>query len=118
MLIVNQKTNAEWWKYQGWDLGISFNDNGNRIGIESSYSDETVDNPLGDFHIYITVWKEKCFNPYEEELRKKFPDCFIDRTQGRVYLHLPVIKGNDHDVIAEKLSEYYFYMKDLTSRIK
>lgn len=118
LLIVNQKTNAVWWKYQGWDLGISFNDDGNRIGIESSYSDETFDNPLGDFHIYITVWKEKCFNPYEEELRGKFPDCFIDRTQGRVYLHLPVIKGNDHNVIAERLSEYYFYMKDLTSRIK
>ena len=61
---------------------------------------------------------EKKKKQKKEELRKKFPDCFIDRTQGRVYLHLPVIKGNDHDVIAEKLSEYYFYMKDLTSRIK
>lgn len=117
-MIINQKTNAEWWKYQGWDLGISFNDHSNRIGIESSYRDETLDNPLGDFHIYITVWREECFYPYEEELKKKFPDSFIDKTQGRVYLHLPVIKGNDHDFIANKLSEYYFYMKDLTDRIK
>ncbi len=116
--IVNQKTNAEWWKYQGWDLGISFNKESHLIGIESSYRDATYENPLGDFHIYITVWKENCFYPYEEELRKKFPNCFIDKIEGRVYLHLPVIKGNDHDIIASKLAEYYFYMKDLTSRIK
>lgn len=90
----------------------------NHIGIESSYRDETLDNPLGDFHIYITVWREECFYPYEEELKKKFPDSFCERTEDRIYLHLPVIKGNDHDFIANKLAEYYFYMKDLTDRIK
>lgn len=121
--IVKQKTNAksEWWVYQGWDLIIRFNVDSNCIGIESSYSGETVENSLGDFHIYITVWKEKCFNPYEDELRKKFPECFIDKdgVPGRVYLHLPIINGNtSHEVIADKLAEYYFYMKDLTSRIK
>ena len=61
---------------------------------------------------------ERRIRELEEELKKKFPDSFIDKTQGRVYLHLPVIKGNDHDLIATKLTEYYFYMKDLTDRIK
>lgn len=117
---VSQKTGADWWAYQGWDLGISFNEDTNRIGIESSFSDETFDNQLGDFHIYITVWNKKHFYPYEEELKRLFPDCPIDyeSVNNRVYLHLPVITGNDHEEIASRLSEYYFIMKDVTERIK
>lgn len=122
-------TRAEWWAWQGWDLGISFNDNGNNIGIESSYSDPQYDERLaaphiylGDFHIYITVWNKKCFTPYRDELKKLYPDCWIDDNPegapNRVYLHLPVIKDNDHEEIIKKLTEYYNTMKDITDRIK
>lgn len=126
---VTKATGAEWWAYQGWNLGISFNDDGNRIGIESSYSgpqyDESLAAPhiyIGDFHIYITVWKKKCFNPYRDELKKLYSDCWIDENPegnpDRVYLHLPVIKDNNHEEIVQKLTEYYNTMKEITGRIK
>lgn len=119
-ISVSQKTGVDWWVWQGWDLGVSFNEGSNRIGIESSFGGETFDNQLGDFHIYITVWNKKHFYPYEEDLKKLFPDCYIDyeSVYNRVYLHLPVIKGNDHEEIVAKLSEYYSIMKEITERIK
>ena len=115
------ETSATWGAYEGWDLWISFNDQGNRIGIESSFKSEYPDNLIGDFHIYITVWKKECFAPYEAELKEKFPNCFIDQNvvenPNRIYLHLPVIKGDDMEEIVKKLNEYYDIMKEMTSRI-
>lgn len=126
---IQEATGAEWWIWHGWDLGISFNDQGNKIGIESSYSDPTYDEKMapphvyiGDFHIYITVWNKKCFNPYREELMKLYPDCWIDDSPegapDRVYLHLPVIKDNNHGEIIKNLTECYNKMKEITDRIK
>lgn len=119
-ISVSQKTGVNWWVWQGWDLGISFNDKSNRIGIESYFGGETLDNQLGDFYIFITVWNKKHFYPYEEELRRRFPDCDIDyeRVCNRVYLHLPVVKGNDREGIVVKLAEYYFIMKEITESIR
>lgn len=116
---VKQLTGAEWWVYGGWDLGIDFNRDTNKLGIESSYGEGGWDNPLGDFHTYITVWNKKHFYPYEESLKAAFPNCFIDyEVEGRIYLHLPIIKENDHDKIAQKLAEYYNIVKGITDRIK
>ena len=116
---VEQITGVDWWVYQGWDLGIDFNRDTNRLGIESSFSEGDIDNPLGAFHIYITVWSKKHFIPYEKILKETFPDCFIDYEQeGRVYLRLPAIKDNNHDEIAHKLSEYFNIVKSITDRIK
>lgn len=116
---VIQKTNANWWVYDGWDLCTDFNAEANRLGIESSYGD--YNDPLSDFYIYITVWNKKHFEPYEKTLKETFPDCFIDYNAGegsRIYLHLPVIKGNDHEEIAQKLTDYYYIIKEITDKIK
>jgi len=121
--LVKEKTKANWWTWQKWDLGISFNDKTNRIGIECSFKDETISNPIGDFHIYITVWKRHHFAPYEAELRKIFGDNIDDHSsQNRVYQHLPIIPGpidsRKIDEIADKLVEYYTILRDITDRIK
>lgn len=119
--ILKKRTNANWWIWQGWDLGISFNDNTNRIGIECSFHNATTTNPIGDFHIYITVWKRHHFSPYEAELRKVFGENIdFQGPQNRVYQHLPVINGpiNEEKIneIAEKLVECYLKLKDIADR--
>lgn len=120
--LLYSKTNVEWWIYKDWDLGITFNIDGNRIGIESNFANSSINNPLGDFHIYITVWKKQCFEPYRNELKQRFPDCWIDENPenapNRIYLHLPVISDGNNEIIADKLSEYYLIMKEITERIK
>lgn len=117
---ISKKTGANWWAWQGWDLGVFFNEDNNRIGIECSFSDESLDNPIGFLHIYITVWNKRCFTPYEKELKSLFPDALVDfkSIPNRVYLHLPIIDSNNHEEIIDKLSEYYYIMKELTDRIK
>lgn len=121
---VNKKTGASWSVWQKWDLYISFNDETNRIGIESSFRDENMTNPIGDFHIYITVWNKKCFFPYKEELIKSFGNYFIDydTNPGRVYMHLPAFSypydSDKINLIVQKLSEYYEKLREITNRIK
>lgn len=118
---ISQRTNANWWVWDGWDLGISFNDKGNRIGIESSFRSTSWDNPMGRFHIYVTVWNRKCFYPYEEVLKETFPGCFIDYNAAegsRVYLHLPVLENPKGDEIVDALADCYNKMKEITDRIK
>ena len=117
---ISDRTNADWWVYQGWDLGISFNDNSHRLGIECSFSDSTIDNPLGNFYIYITVWKKKDFLPYEPYLKKAFPNCEIDYNAvdgSRVFLHLPVIDGSNSEEIINKLAECYNVIKTITDTV-
>lgn len=53
--VITKKTNGQWWIYQDWDLGVSFQDNTQyRIGIESEFK-PTKDDSIGEFHIYITT---------------------------------------------------------------
>lgn len=58
--------------------------------------------------------------PYEDEIKKVFPVKNIDDRSipNRVFVHLPVIVGNDHEEIAETLADYYFKLKEITDRIK
>lgn len=112
---------GKWRVWQGWDLVCSFNDDGNMIGIECFFSDESIEKPIGSFHPYITVWNKNHWYPYEEALREKFPECEIDMTAGngeRVDLQLPVIESIDPNIIAEKLVEYYIFMSELTERFR
>jgi len=107
---IKNSTGANWWAWQGWDLGCdSFNKNTDkpRIGIESSYKQKGND-PLGEFKIYITTWHLKDFVPYEDALVKLFPDHFLDKTkEGRVYLHMDIIENDNEELILQKLQEYY-----------
>lgn len=114
--LICTRTDADWWIYQGWDLGISFNDKKHRIGIESSFRDGTFENPLGTFHIYITVWKKSHFYMYERELKEKYPDCFIDYDAdngSRVFLHVASLSPEDTDKIISTLSDTYHTLKQI-----
>ncbi|WP_075556248.1 PD-(D/E)XK nuclease family protein [Parabacteroides timonensis] len=114
---ISDVTGRKWWVWQGWDLGISFNDEEHRIGIESSY-EATKDDPCAKFHIYITTWKMKDWFPYKDNVLKHFPEyIFLDEyNDGRSYLHLPIIEGNDQDKIIEALKKTFETMKMITSK--
>lgn len=116
---INDRTQPNWWVWQGWDLGISFNDSGHRIGIESSY-EASKDAPCAVFHIYITTWKMKDWFPYKEAVLSRFPGYTLleEYKENRSYLHLPVIEGNDHEKIVETLKETFDAMTAITSKIK
>ena len=111
---ISTITAVNWWAWQGWDLGYdSFNKSKPRIGIESSFK-TTKESPLGEFHIYITTWNLKDWNPYEKDLLEKFPTNVLDKVNSRVYLHMDIIDGNNEDLIIEKLKEYYDIVKEIT----
>lgn len=119
---VSALTGREWSTKWG-PLFCDFNNDGNRIGIECSYADNSVTtaNPLGCLQPCITVWKSKCFLPYECALRERFPECEIKPYDNdRVDLILPAIntQTSDHDSTAEQLKVYYDFMAELTRRIK
>jgi hypothetical protein len=90
-----------------------------KIGIESSFA-ETKDNPIGEFHIYITTWRKQDWHPYKEAVMKQFKDCYLDENAdyNRVYLHLPIIQGENQDEIIKKLAEYQEIMQRITKEIK
>ena len=114
--LISSKTNAEWWLFQGWDLGVSFNDKKHRIGIESSFRDGTFENPLGMFHIYITVWRKSHFFTYEQELKERYPDCYIDyeANEGtRVFMHIAEIHPDNTGRIVNELAETYDRLKQI-----
>lgn len=113
----------QWWIWQGWDLGISFNDNTPfRIGIESKFK-ETIDSEIGEFHIYITTWNLNCWKPYKDEVLKEFPIVYLDEgdsNPNRVYFHLPKIerKNFENDIdykkeITSQLFKFYTFLKAL-----
>lgn len=114
--LVCAETGAEWWVYQGWDLGISFNNDKHRIGIESSFKDGTFDNPLGTFRIYITVWRKSHFFTYEHELKKAYPGCHIDYDAcdgTRVFLHVAALPPDNTQTIIFTLSNTYNTLKSI-----
>lgn len=118
---ISACTHAEWLIYQGWDLYISFNDDRDRIGIESSFRDGTVENPLGMFHIYITVWKKSHFSPYERALKEAYPDCFIDYNAcdgTRIFLHVATLSHDNTEEIISALSNTYNTLKAIVENCK
>lgn len=116
---ISDITGHKWWDWQGWDLGISFNDKEHPIGIESSY-ESTKNDPCAFFHIYITTWKMQDWSPYKETVLKQFPEHILldEYNENRSYLHLPVISGNDHEEIVKTLKNVFDKMADITSKIK
>ncbi len=115
-----EKTNTrQWWIHKGWDLGITFNDKTNRIGIESWFGREGVEND-NYYHAFITVWNPQCFSPYEQVLKRIYPNSLITHmgNKNRIYLNLPIIKSTDIDIIAESLTNYYNVLLEITNKIK
>lgn len=115
---ISECTGEKWWVYQDWDLGTEFNFKNSRIGIESSYED-FLRNPCGKFHIYITTWNKEDWNPYKNIILEKFPNNILldENNPKRVYLHLPIIQGNDHDQIISALSNAYEILRELEREI-
>jgi hypothetical protein len=116
---ITNLTGANWWIWRGCDLGIFFNKETHKIGIESSFA-ETKDNPIGEFRICITTWRKQDWHPYKEAVMKQFKDCYLDENAdyNRVYLHLPIIQGENQDEIIKKLAEYQEIMQRITKEIK
>lgn len=125
---IREQTDNSWWVFQGWDLGRSFNDKTCRIGIESHF-EEVNNNPIGEFHILITTWNMKCWQPYEHAIFDRYPqrDGFIldkgESDPDRVYYRMPIIErahyqDNElyYDTILNRLIEYYTFLKDLSSK--
>lgn len=115
---AKERTKAGWWIWEGWDLGFSFNDKTNRIGIESSY-EATEKGYCGEFHIYITTWDKSNWFPYKEAVLEAFPNYIkLDENRGkRTYLHLPIIDGDKTEEIVNALVDAYDKMKSITDKI-
>lgn len=115
---ISAITGADWWIWQGWDLGIDFNVNRKRIGIEASFHNGSLEDPLGNFCIYITTWKRSDFSPYKSELETAFPGCLIDYPADlptRVYLHIKPIPSSNHEEILNTLQEVYGTLKAIAA---
>ena len=79
---------ASWWIYQYVDLGITFNEQGHRIGIESWFVEDNG-NPCAHYYICITTWKAADYLPYKDIILNRFAD-YLPREEyreKRVYLH-------------------------------
>ncbi|MDE6560949.1 MAG: PD-(D/E)XK nuclease family protein [Muribaculaceae bacterium] len=116
---ISALTEVNWSLLNGY-LYITFNEESDKIGIESNFcNNETFDNPLGDFHINITVWGKKDFDPYEGDLKAAYPNCHIDYNPecgDRVYLHLPRIDGSDTEAILKSLVDCYKTVKEIADK--
>ena len=122
--IKKETEDDNWWIYQGWDLGICFNDGTNKkIGIESSFKEDENGNPLAKLCIYITTWGNhqqsiESWSLYENAImnNEEFKNCFLDKgnNDGRVYLHVAQIDGENTDKIIDKLDKCYKLIKELS----
>ena len=122
---MKECTNSDWgiWPQgdYGWDLATDFNRDTHRIGIEGSFG-VNKDRKI-EFRSYITVWEKYNWDIYEDKLKIKYPNQFIDKGEKRVYLHLPVtVIGEDlgawnskKDSVINHLKETFDYMKQLSS---
>ena len=117
--VVNSTEDNSWWIYQGWDLGIHFNEKGHRIGIESHFSENDND-PCAFFHIYVTTWNTADWEPYKETVMQRF-NVYNPREEfrdNRVFVHLfGKIPGGDVKQIISHLKHVYGLLKEIASEI-
>lgn len=122
--LVKEKTNANWYIFDLVGLCCTLNDQTHKIGIECNFDDDVASsNPIGNYHICITVWKEQHFYPYELELKKEFGNN-IEKIDGRIYQYISKIscpvndeKLNENEIV-DTLVETYIKLKEITNRIK
>lgn len=116
---LNEKTEPRWWNWHGNDLGISFNDDADRIGIESSYI-VSKEGPCAKFKIVITTWDRKCWEPYAQKISQTFPKGhYDDSTPGRINYELYEINGKDKEKeIVDSLSDTYSKMKKIAEEYR
>ena len=115
--LLYERKALKWEAWQHWLLSYSFNLDKNRIGIEAEFTN-SKENDLEDFHIYITTWNKKDWVPYETEVLNEFSEYikYDKETNNRIYLHLPIIKGNDTKAIVDALEDTYKRLKVIAER--
>jgi len=112
--ISEHTENSDWWIWEGWDLGYNnAKTTKPKIGIECSY-EETKGKPLGKFKIYLTAWNLKDWSFYEQSILSQFPSKYLDKPNGRAFLHMDIIDDDNEELIIERLSEYCNFLQQLT----
>lgn len=116
--LIRSKTGADWWVYQGRVLGTYIKKNAPRIGIECVFEDETYDNPLGDFHIYVTTWDEPDFGQYKQAIKEVFPNQEKPKHEKRIFILVGQHKFDDQEGIINTLADTYSKLKDIIDKHK
>jgi hypothetical protein len=105
---------ANWWNYGGLYLGFNkFNSAMPEIGVEGRF-EETKGNPLGNFKIYIKVWKLENWTPYANKLKAQFPESTATVEGKLKTLFVFSIEGHDEEVIIDKMEYCYNFLKGIT----
>ena len=120
---VSRLTGAEWWAWENWDLGVTFNEEGHRVGIESHF-EEAGGNPVARFNACITTWRKEDWTPYREAVLGEFADwnpvveeCRTGRDSNRVFAWVYCNTEGDLEAIAGKLKEMHDKLARITSNI-
>ena len=117
--VADSTGDSSWWIWEGWDLGVHFNERKHCIGIESHFS-EADNDPCACFHIYITTWKTTDWIPYKDKVMQCFADYnpHEEYEDNRVYIHLfDDIPGNDSQRIVDSLKDVYIKLKTIASEV-
>ena len=120
---MNRLTGADWWAWQNWDLGVTFNEKSHRIGIEAHFEEEGG-NPVARFNVCITTWRKDDWIPYKEAVLNDFADYnpIVDesctgRNSNRVFVWIYCNTDGNLDAIVNKLKEIYDKLPRRTSNI-
>ena len=120
---MNRLTGANWWAWQNWDLGVTLNEGGHKIGIEAHFKAEEGA-PLGRFNACITTWSKADWAPYRDAVLNAFADwnpCVDEPASGansdRVFVWIYSCAGASLEAIADKLKEIYGKLEQITSSI-
>ncbi|MDE5574101.1 MAG: hypothetical protein K2I87_00125 [Bacteroidales bacterium] len=105
--ICKKTGTKKWWIYHDLVLGTYIKEDAPRIGIECVFEDETSDNPLGDFHIYVATWDEPDFGQYKQAIKEIFPNKEKPKHEKRIFIPVGQYKHDDLNGIIHTLSVVY-----------
>lgn len=121
---AKKEISSAWWVYAGIDLGATFNEETNKIGIESWFIEQNGD-PTAQFQIFITTWNKEAFT---QEYRQAIDNEGIayERADNayRVYLKLPLIVKDPQQEssyfkdIIRALKRYFVIMERICKETK
>lgn len=113
--VISRETGVKWWTWGGFDLGIHFNEETHKIGIESWFVEENSD-PYARYYICITTWKADDWIPYRDIVMSSFSDYNPQEEykRNRVYVHLTdKILGKNTNQIVDELKKVYDRLRSI-----